>query len=89
MLRISKIETDNEAGLRLQGRVIGPWVQELHKSCEQILAEGDGLTLDLAEVSFVDRQGIALIRNLMHRQVKLVRCPLFVTEQLKGEAREP
>jgi len=86
MLRISERCLSNQAAaLRLEGRVIGPWVLEARRSCEKFLAHGRRLTLDLAEVSFVDRDGIALLRELMGRQVTFVNCSPFLTEQLKED----
>ena len=38
MLKISQLEPVNHAVvLRLEGRVVGPWVTELQKSCEEVL----------------------------------------------------
>jgi anti-anti-sigma regulatory factor len=77
--------------LRLEGRVIGPWVEELRRSCERALTNTSRTTLDFANVSFVDRDGVALVRSLRRRQVALVNCSPFVTEQLKAatSADEP
>lgn len=85
MLRIVALETPTDgARLRLEGRVIGPWVGELRQSCEQILASGATLTLDLAEVAFVERDGLRLLRHLVDGGVAVVNCPAFVSEQLKA-----
>jgi ABC-type transporter Mla MlaB component len=85
MLRISLVSTPNEpATLRLEGQVRGPWVEALRKSCEQILATGKAVILDLAEVSFIDMDGVALCRCLRDREVAFVHCSPFVAEQLKG-----
>jgi anti-anti-sigma regulatory factor len=70
--------------LRLEGQVKGPWVEELRRLCEQCLATGSGLALDLTEVSFLDLDGVALCRHLQDRQVALLHCSPFVAEQLKG-----
>lgn len=85
MLRIHLGETANETTtLWLEGRVIGPWVEELRKTCEGILVSGTTLVLDLSNVSFVGREGIELVRTLRNRQVALRNCSPFVVEQLKG-----
>ena len=89
MLRIDVIESSSHAvGLRLEGRVIGPWVGELRQSCERALAQGARLTLDLADVSFIDGDGIALFRSLKDRRVALRSCAPFVAEQLREVFRE-
>lgn len=85
MLRISRVEAPDEAVmLRLEGQVRGPWVEELRRSCEQLLTTGSGLILDLTEVSFIDMDGVALCRRLRDRKVALMHCSPFVAEQLKG-----
>ena len=84
MLKIAILETSGQAvTLRVEGRVIGPWVEELRRSCERALDRGGRLTLDLAHVSFIDRDGIALFRDLRDRHVALRNCSPFVAEQLR------
>ena len=85
MLKIVLIEAARETPtLRLEGRVIGPWVEELRRSCEQALARGPGLELDLSDVFFVDRDGVELFQSLQKRQVMLLNCSGFVAEQLRA-----
>jgi len=47
-------------------------------------ARPDPLVLDLADVFFIDVDGVALFRELAARRVTLTNGSLFVTEQLKG-----
>ena len=86
MLRIVGQENANGAGamLRLEGQVIGPWVEELRLACEPILARGERLSLDLSAVSFVGREGVQLLWALEDRQVTVLKCSSFVAEQLKA-----
>ena len=85
MLRISQGASPNgRVTLRLEGQVQGPWVDELHRSCEQVLASGSQLILDLTDVSFLDLDGVALCRCLQSCNVTLLNGSPFVTEQLKG-----
>jgi anti-anti-sigma regulatory factor len=44
--------------------------------------------LDLAEVSFIDADGLALFRDLSTRHVALSNCSLFAAELLKGIEQE-
>lgn len=84
MLKISQAEPVNHAlTLRLEGRVVGPWVAELQRSCEEVMSEGQPLNLHLSEVEFMDAQGVALLLRLQARGVVLVECPPFAAEQLK------
>jgi ABC-type transporter Mla MlaB component len=84
MIRISVTEsTGNAVTLLIEGKVIGEAVEELNSCCDQALAEGRRITLDVAGVSFIDRKGVALFHRLAAHQVSVVNCPAFVAEQLK------
>jgi len=88
MLRIVALERPRTGtALTLEGRLIGPWVDELRRSCELILATGASLTLDLSEVAFVERRGVRLLQNLVDGGVTVANCPAFVCEQLKALSR--
>ena len=88
MLRITVVESSSEAvRLRAEGRVTGPWVGELRRSCDvHGLSDGTRLTLDLADVSFVDAAGIELLKELRSRCVTLLSPSPFVAERLKAVA---
>lgn len=77
---------DRQSTLRLEGDVIGLWVDELRRSSEEPLAAGTQLTVDLADVGFVDREGIELLQRLGARGVAVVNASRFVAEQLKASA---
>lgn len=84
MLKISMInESEQRVRLALEGRLVGPWVDELRKESEQQLAEAKALRLDLAKVLFADSRGVALLRELADRRVEYVNCSTFLTQQLK------
>jgi hypothetical protein len=93
MLRISKRAAENESGathLRLEGQVTGPWVEELRRVCTDTSGNNghgqDQLVIDLAGVSFLDADGIALFHELAARRVVFTNCSSFVAEQLRGVA---
>jgi anti-anti-sigma regulatory factor len=88
MLRVTVVESSSETvRLRVEGRVAAGWVEELRRSCEvQALSDGIRLTLDLADVSFVDTAGIQLLKELRMRCVALLSPSPFVAEQLKDVA---
>ena len=90
MLKIVPVENQNgPARLLLEGQVIGLWVAELERKCDQILSTGRGLELDLSSVSFLSREGVHLLWTLRDRQVALLHCSGFVTEQLKSPEVTP
>ncbi len=84
MLRIT--ETDmavNGTRLRLDGKLVGPWVNELRLLCEPILANGEQIQVDCGGVSSVDSDGIALMHILQAKGVMLVNCSPFIKLQLE------
>jgi anti-anti-sigma regulatory factor len=83
MMRISPVQTSSQTvTLRLEGEVKGGWVAELRQSCEGVLFKGTELVLDLAGVSFIDQDGIALFHTLQERDVILRNASYFVAELL-------
>src|SRR6185295_11293069 len=84
MLKITRVAWSNqEVTLQLDGRVADQWIELLSESAESALEEGLRLTLDLENISFIDCEGLALIKSLMGRGVRQVNAPLFVAEQLR------
>jgi ABC-type transporter Mla MlaB component len=87
MLKISQTgKANHSVTLRLEGRIVGPWVNAARETCEKFLGEGRTVKLDLAEVSFVDQDGMKCLANLISKGVALVDCSLFVEEQLRSVA---
>jgi ABC-type transporter Mla MlaB component len=91
MLRITVVESSNIAvTLRVEGRITGPWVEELRTACSLHTSPDDvQLSLELADISFADAGGIALLRELRNRGVGLIRTTPFVAEQLKDGTSGP
>lgn len=84
MLKISHVGTPNRfVSLKLEGRLVGPWVEELRRVCEPLLAEARALKLDLAEVSYADAAGVAALHSFKSRGVSLKNCSPFVEQQIK------
>ena len=84
MLRISTIEAAGETvTLRLDGQITGQWVKLLQRTCEAQLKKGARVTIDLKNVSFVDRDGIALLRSLTDRRVEILNALPFIAEQIR------
>jgi RNA polymerase sigma-70 factor (ECF subfamily) len=84
MLKIVTRQAARGGMLLLEGRLIGPWVGELERVSEGMLASGVALTVDLAELAFADREGIALLRRLRDREVALANVSPFLTERLNA-----
>jgi ABC-type transporter Mla MlaB component len=84
-LKISQTgKANHSVTLKLEGRVVGPWVSELRQVCETLLTEGRALKLDLTDVTFADASGLAALSSFKSRGVIFTNCSPFVEEQLKS-----
>jgi ABC-type transporter Mla MlaB component len=89
MLKISQTATPKPSvTLKLEGRVVGPWVAELRRICDPLMSEQSQLKLDLADVSYVDVDGVATLTDFQSRGVKLNNCSPFVEQQIKSFTKE-
>jgi hypothetical protein len=85
MLKIEVGEKRREqVTVRLEGRLVGAWVDEVRRACEPFLGNRASLTVDFAQVSFVDREGVTLCRRLRESRASLRNCSRFVKEQIDG-----
>ena len=85
MLRITVVESSKLAvTLRVEGRITGLWVEELRTACNVHTFPDDvQVSLELADISFADAAGIALLKELRNRGVGLIRTSPFLAEQIK------
>lgn len=86
MLRITpERNAENTLVLQLEGQLVGPWVLELNRLCEESAAHGCPFSIDLTAVSFADRHGISLLKNLRGRGTPIVNGSPYLREQLNEE----
>jgi anti-anti-sigma regulatory factor len=84
MLKITRtVVSEKEITLQLDGRVSGQWIQLLRETAASVLNEGVRLSIDLKNISFIDCDGIALIKDLIQRGAQHINPPLFVAEQIR------
>ena len=84
VLKISVIgDSDNSVELALEGKLVGPWVDELERVSQEALSQSKSLTLNLEKVWFVDSRGAALLRDLAGRHVSQSNCSQFVNQLVK------
>lgn len=88
MLKISIInDSDQAIAYHLEGRLVGPWVDELRRLGDEAFAQKKTLTLDLEGVRFADHNGVALLQKLSQRQVSQLNCSQFLIQQMKELTR--
>lgn len=85
VLRITPSEKPNSLGLRLEGRLEGPWVEVLRKTWADTLNRDSHrqIVVDLGDVSFADSEGRTLLLNMQEEGVGLVKASAFLREMLR------
>lgn len=92
MLRITVEESDRAETIKLEGKIVGPWVEELNRAWHA-LAPALGckqLELDMRSVAFVDDKGRQLLREI-YQQTKasfLTDSPLtkYFADEAMGQS---
>lgn len=83
MLRITPVERADGVTLKSEGQLAGPWVQALEQACLRWQDLPGSLLLDLADVTFADAAGVALVHRLRESAVPISGCSPFLQEQLR------
>jgi len=77
------------ATLKVEGKLAGPWVNELEKTWQSITAEDRGreVVADLSDVTFIDAQGWDLLERMMEGGAELEAhelLPRYVIGEIKS-----
>ena len=87
MLRVTRTtRLPHEVVLVLEGQIVAEWVELLEAECLELLGTERELFLDLANVSYLDRRAVRLLRKLAGRSVTLINCPPLVDELVREDA---
>jgi anti-anti-sigma regulatory factor len=86
MLKITVEKNTRSTTLRIEGRLVGPWVGELERAWRDVAPEGsDGrVTVDLSDVTFVGEEGKVLLESMYAEGAKL-KASGCVTRRLVEE----
>jgi ABC-type transporter Mla MlaB component len=88
MLRITTINSvGSPAVVKLEGKLLEPWISELLEACRAARKQDEATTLDLAGLSYIDTPGTIALRDLIRRGVAVTGCSPLVTELLKETLR--
>ena len=89
MLRITRVNPGEQPViLRLEGRLRGPWVEELRRVVRLSGDDAASLVLDLGDVSFADAAGAGLLRDLQSRGAAFRGATQFLIGLVRGESDE-
>ena len=84
MLRLTRIaSTHRTQTIKIEGKLLGPWVDEVSKSCGADTDPSRRINLDLSALAFVDAAGERLLRDLIARGIEVVACSSYVAELLR------
>ena len=74
MLKITTLTNPESTTFRLEGRLAGPWVQELERCWDSIVGKTTNhpLTVDLSAVTYVNSDGKDLLKKIHKQGAKLV-----------------
>ena len=92
MLKLSIVASDKGRRLILEGKLIGPWITELHRACDEARQSrrAHEIALDLKNLTVISQEGENLLAALMKEGIKVRGCCVFAKEvlrKLRGRAR--
>ena len=89
MLRITINEEPKKVTLKLEGRVVGPWVAELDRTWHSLRAplENKALCIDLCGVSYIDREGRKVLADIYRQTRAQFEADTPLAEYFAEEAR--
>lgn len=85
MLRISQHDIDGTLVVKLEGKLLAPWVEEVRRACDDARAGGNEPRLDLSSLLYADHAGVSLLQELHARGARIVARSNYATELLKLE----
>jgi hypothetical protein len=90
MLRLTRgADKDDSLTIKLEGKLSGPWVDEVRRACAAGEGSASRISLDLAELTFVDAGGKGLLRELIAEGMEVISLSSYVAELLRSEAARP
>lgn len=81
MLKISVEESESSVRLILEGRLVGPWVAEFQRSCQEQDMKFRNLTIDLCGLTGMDTNGQAFLQELF-QQGAVLTCSDVLNQYL-------
>ena len=83
MLRITTIKKNGSPiQLKLEGKIFAEWVTLLEQECRTWIDQEQHVVLDMAHVTYMDDQGVMMIRSLPDRYITLMNRSDFIEELL-------
>ena len=88
MLRITVQEGPDSFTLILEGRLAGPWIEEVERAWAGVVGKGSGRrhVVDLAGVTYVEEEGKKLLLTILEQHGEL-RAGDVLTQAIVDEAQ--
>ncbi len=77
MLRITRDPADQVIIINLEGKLLGPWIEEV-QAAVAAARENGAVRMNLEGLSFIDHPGVELLRILRKNGVELVGGSAFI-----------
>lgn len=89
MMKITFFKDSESAVLKVEGRLAGPWVDELEKTWHSVTpaTSASHLVLDLCDVTFVDAEGRQLLAEMHEAGVDLIGEGIMTNYMIEGIKR--
>jgi anti-anti-sigma regulatory factor len=88
MLKITRHISTGSRHLKLEGRLIGPWVNELEQAWNGLKqSEGGTIVVDLTGITFIEDNGKQLLSRMWREGAELIAtgcCNRPIVEQITG-----
>jgi hypothetical protein len=86
MLMITRSEGgERTRTLKLEGKLLAPWIGELESACGTPRISADRVRLDLDDLTFADEAGVRFLESLIRDGARIIACSGFVAELLHFE----
>lgn len=89
MLRITAIRNDSQTTLKLEGKLLEPWIEELRGAYTRAKSRSEQVVFNLADLTYADEASTRLLSSFVQGGVALVECSPFVTELLRAPQTKP
>lgn len=86
MLKITQIPgPDSTVMLKVEGKLLEPWIDELFQSVAQASVDGKMPHLDLTALSYADQAGTRVLSELVQRGAVIMGASGFMAALLRRE----
>ncbi len=85
MLKISAVQADGKSVIHLCGRLTKEYLPEVERLLAEHAATPQSTSLDLTNVTFVDREAMVFLCAAKSQNIGIANCPSYVVRWIKQE----